>query len=486
MKSNIEHQSDGFTIVQGATTVALRYDGDHQRATQTTGTATTTYENDPASRSMEEVQAAGTTYTYQDYLKVDGHIVALRSCTASSFAACTATPSWTYFVTDQLGSTAVVTDASGTPIERDSTDPWGRPRIYATGADDASCGTVPPSATTHHFTGHESIASACVINANARLYDPTIGRFLAADTMVSDAFDGQAFNHFSYVNNGPLSATDPSGHMPTETITDTGTRIPGLGDTSDMPSGIVTSGGRGTAGSGYGATVRVALAPRLVPVTVTGTRIPKYRLQYVPVLIITEQGENSDSNDTDAADNAAGSDNNEAGDGSSANGPHADIEATAPHISARKYRHDIAALGLSLDFSVPSDVQDKIRSILNSANDGSTDGAGSKAMEFSAYTLILGYEYSLMRYYVIDGRASAVFTGSPGTASYITANVGDAGPGAVFELHPHFSADESLPSISDLLTSAKDGIPGVIVVPSGRGSQFIFYQGHCLDHSKGC
>jgi hypothetical protein len=127
MKSNIEHQSDGFTIVQGATTVSLHYDGDHQRAYQTTGTTATTYENDPASGSMEEVQAAGTTYTYQDYLKVDGHIVALRSCTASSFAACTATPTWTYVVTDQLGSTAVLTDASGTAIERDSTDPWGRP-----------------------------------------------------------------------------------------------------------------------------------------------------------------------------------------------------------------------------------------------------------------------------------------------------------------------------------------------------------------------
>jgi RHS repeat-associated protein len=111
--------------------------------------------------------------------------------------------------------------------ERDSIDPWGRPRVYATGADDTRCGTAPPSATTHHFTGHESITSAYVINANARLYDPTIGRFLAADTMVADARDGQAFNHFSYVENGPLSATDSSGHMPTvgtESIIETGTR----------------------------------------------------------------------------------------------------------------------------------------------------------------------------------------------------------------------------------------------------------------------
>jgi hypothetical protein len=78
-----------------------------------------------------------------------------------------------------------------------------------------------------------------------------------------------------------------------------------------MPSGMLTSGGRGTAGSGYGATIQRAFVPMLVPATITGTRIPGYRLKYVPVLIITEQGENSDSSDTDAADNAEGGDSEE-------------------------------------------------------------------------------------------------------------------------------------------------------------------------------
>jgi RHS repeat-associated protein len=66
--------------------------------------------------------------------------------------------------------------------------------------------------------------SVCQVNANARLYDPTLGRFMSADTVIADAFDGQAFNRYSYVNNRPLSATDPTGHE-IETRVVTGIRI---------------------------------------------------------------------------------------------------------------------------------------------------------------------------------------------------------------------------------------------------------------------
>jgi hypothetical protein len=35
---------------------------------------------------------------------------------------------------------------------------------------------------------------------------------MAADSIVPDPYDGQSYNRFSYVMNGPLSATDPTGH----------------------------------------------------------------------------------------------------------------------------------------------------------------------------------------------------------------------------------------------------------------------------------
>ncbi len=45
-----------------------------------------------------------------------------------------------------------------------------------------------------------------------RLYDPTIARFMSADSIIPFQYDTQAFNRYSYVKNNPLKYTDPSGH----------------------------------------------------------------------------------------------------------------------------------------------------------------------------------------------------------------------------------------------------------------------------------
>src|SRR5579885_1013291 len=54
--------------------------------------------------------------------------------------------------------------------------------------------------------------SVCLINMNARIYDPQIGRFQSADSIIPDTYNGQSLNRFSYVENNPLNAIDPSGH----------------------------------------------------------------------------------------------------------------------------------------------------------------------------------------------------------------------------------------------------------------------------------
>ncbi len=45
-----------------------------------------------------------------------------------------------------------------------------------------------------------------------RRYDPALGRFLSADTVVPQAANPQALNRYAYVLNNPLRYTDPSGH----------------------------------------------------------------------------------------------------------------------------------------------------------------------------------------------------------------------------------------------------------------------------------
>ena len=48
---------------------------------------------------------------------------------------------------------------------------------------------------------------------NARLYDPTIGRFISADTIIQAPYDSQSYNRYSYVRNNPMKYTDPTGHL---------------------------------------------------------------------------------------------------------------------------------------------------------------------------------------------------------------------------------------------------------------------------------
>lgn len=63
------------------------------------------------------------------------------------------------------------------------------------------------------FTGHEHLAMFGLINMNARLYDPVLGRFLSPDPYVQVLGFTQAFNRFSYCMNSPLCYVDENGEF---------------------------------------------------------------------------------------------------------------------------------------------------------------------------------------------------------------------------------------------------------------------------------
>lgn len=48
---------------------------------------------------------------------------------------------------------------------------------------------------------------------HARYYDPELGRFTSADTVVPSAMDPQSLNRYAYVWNSPTVLTDPSGQF---------------------------------------------------------------------------------------------------------------------------------------------------------------------------------------------------------------------------------------------------------------------------------
>jgi RHS repeat-associated protein len=192
------------TITQGSANTILTYDSEHARYKQVSSPAGTS----PTTRyylnalGMSEKDITGPLTTWHDFIQVDGRIVADRVKMGSSL------PTMSYYTLDHLGSVAVITDDSGAVTSRLSYDAWGR-RRNADGTDDPTCSNS--SGANHGFTNQEMMDDECLVNLNARIYDPTVGRFLSPDPTVEQLTDLQDLNRYSYVGNNPLSLADPTG-----------------------------------------------------------------------------------------------------------------------------------------------------------------------------------------------------------------------------------------------------------------------------------
>jgi RHS repeat-associated protein len=80
--------------------------------------------------------------------------------------------------------------------------PYGEERWTAGGAQP----------TDFTFTGQRVERGFGLMDYQARYYDPRLGRFVSADTVVPEPGNPQAWNRYAYVTNNPLRYNDPSGH----------------------------------------------------------------------------------------------------------------------------------------------------------------------------------------------------------------------------------------------------------------------------------
>lgn len=115
-------------------------------------------------------------------------------------------------VRDHLGSVTRVYNASGTLVQELSYDAWGRMRDPSTFTLYAPM-SEPEPYLGRGYCGHEHLTGLGLINMNARLYDPVLGRFLAADPFVQAPNMTQNFNRYSYCLNNPLRFADTSGEL---------------------------------------------------------------------------------------------------------------------------------------------------------------------------------------------------------------------------------------------------------------------------------
>lgn len=118
-----------------------------------------------------------------------------------------------YICRDYLGSITQMTDSNGTLLQEVGYDAWGRLRNPNTLV--AYLPNMEPELLLGRgYTGHEHLTMFGLVNMNARLYDPAVGRFLSPDPYVQVPDFTQSYNRFSYAMNNPLVYVDADGENP--------------------------------------------------------------------------------------------------------------------------------------------------------------------------------------------------------------------------------------------------------------------------------
>ena len=112
-----------------------------------------------------------------------------------------------WVLSDQLGSTSVIANTNTTQHSENRYKAWGETRY--------SNGTLP---TTTLYTGQREESDIGLYFYKARWYDPALGRFIQADSVVPSLRNPQAYDRYHYANSNPLRYTDPTGHFSDEQL----------------------------------------------------------------------------------------------------------------------------------------------------------------------------------------------------------------------------------------------------------------------------
>lgn len=193
------------TISEGNWTMDLFYDEGLQREKSVLKNGNTTVNTTYFISKNCEYEINPTYSRYIDYIYADGRIVALHVHNTTVNA-----DSLYYVQTDLLGSWDRIVDGSKNVVQSSHFDPWGN-RMSATDWTDRQDGSE--FSFRRGFTGHEHYDRFGIINMNARLYDPILGRFFSPDPQVQSPFSTQGFNRYSYCGNNPVMYIDEDGEF---------------------------------------------------------------------------------------------------------------------------------------------------------------------------------------------------------------------------------------------------------------------------------
>ena len=168
-----------------------------------------------------------------------------------------------YFQSDQQGSIASVTNASGQVAVNESFTAYGARRNPATwsGAPSSTDLSTIAGITQHGYTFQRVLGEQIALNDMVgRVEDAIIGRFLSADPTVPNATDPQDWNDYSYTENNPLTYVDPTGFKDKK-----------KGITASGGAGVIAGGAAGNGGAGgSGSSSTPMSVPALSEVDISG------------------------------------------------------------------------------------------------------------------------------------------------------------------------------------------------------------------------
>ncbi len=122
---------------------------------------------------------------------------------------------YTYYHSDHLGSSSVMTDEAGNRCQHYGYSPFGREvHLEDSTSLPLSAFTLTGFNVSNRFTGQILDEETELYYYGARYYDPFLARFVQADSIIPNPGSSQALNRYSYCYNNPLKFTDPSGHWP--------------------------------------------------------------------------------------------------------------------------------------------------------------------------------------------------------------------------------------------------------------------------------
>jgi RHS repeat-associated protein len=171
---------------------AYAYDGDGKRVSKTVGGVTTSYVYDVGAGLPVLLDDGASKYVW-------GTGGLAYSVDKSSTAL-------VVYHADALGSIRATSDSLANVVGTFQTDEYGVPIASGTQGTTASFG----------FTGEQRDQESGLTNFRARLYDPSIGRFVQRDALSGILSLPQSLHRFTHAMGNPVLLVDPSGFSPVD------------------------------------------------------------------------------------------------------------------------------------------------------------------------------------------------------------------------------------------------------------------------------